>query len=184
MEKEETEKMKEADLKEVVAVEEKGASKAKAKAPAEETEKAKEPAEAKEKKEEVIAIEKPQEEKAGIAYIYSTSNNTFVHITDLAGNTISRVSGGMVTKSDRLKSNPTIAMFVAKKAAERARDLGINSLYIRTRGRTREPTLGPGGYAAVKSLGKGGFRILSILDTTKIPRGGPKKKGGKRGRRV
>ncbi|MCM8782724.1 MAG: hypothetical protein NC828_06745 [Candidatus Omnitrophica bacterium] len=26
--------------------------------------------------------------------------------------------------------------------------------------------------------------MASILDTTRIPRGGPKKKGGKRGRRV
>ena len=29
-----------------------------------------------------------KDEKAGIAYIYSSSNNTIVHITDLAGNTI------------------------------------------------------------------------------------------------
>lgn len=128
--------------------------------------------------------EKPKEERAGIAYIYSTFNNTMVHITDLSGNTISRVTGGMVTKHSRLKASPTIAMFVAKKAAERARDLGITSLYIRTRGETGETGLGPGGHAAVKSLGKEGFRIISILDTTKVARGGPKKKGGKRGRRV
>lgn len=128
--------------------------------------------------------EKPKEERAGIAYIYSTFNNTMVHITDLVGNTISRVTGGMVTKHSRLKASPTIAMFVAKKAAERARDLGITSLYIRTRGETGETGLGPGGHAAVKSLGKEGFRIISILDTTKVARGGPKRKGGKRGRRV
>lgn len=128
--------------------------------------------------------EKPREERAGIAYIYSTFNNTMVHITDLAGNTISRVTGGMVTKHSRLKASPTIAMFVAKKAAERARDLGITSLYIRTRGETGETGLGPGGHATVKSLGKEGFRIISILDTTRVARGGPKKKGGKRGRRV
>ena len=29
-----------------------------------------------------------------------------------------------------------------------------------------------------------GFKILSIVDVTRIPRGGPKKKGGRRGRRV
>ena len=128
--------------------------------------------------------EKKKEERIGIAYIYSSYNNTIVHITDLAGSTISRVSGGMITKHDRLKANPTIAMFVAKKAAERARDLGITSLYLRTRAQTRSTGMGPGGHAAVKSLGKEGFRIISILDTTKVPRGGPKKKGGKRGRRV
>lgn len=128
--------------------------------------------------------EKKKEERSGIAYIYSSYNNTIVHITDLAGNTISRVSGGMVTKHSRLKANPTIAMFVAKKAAERARDLGITELYVRTKGQTNARGMGPGGYAVVKSLGKEGFRIINILDTTKVPRGGPKKKGGRRGRRV
>ncbi|MEM4259353.1 MAG: 30S ribosomal protein S11 [Candidatus Pacearchaeota archaeon] len=126
--------------------------------------------------------EKP--ERAAIAYVFSSSNNTIVHITDLAGNTLSRVSGGMITKHSRLKSNPTTAMFVAKKAAERARDLGITSLYIRSRAKTNSPGLGPGGHAAIKTLSKEGFRIISLLDTTRVPRGGPKKKGGKRGRRV
>lgn len=125
-----------------------------------------------------------KEERVAIAYIYSSSNNTLVHITDLSGNTLSRVSGGMITKHSRLKSNPTTAMFVAKKAAERARDLGITSLYIRSRAKTNSTGLGPGGHAAIKTLGKEGFRIISLLDTTKVPRGGPKKKGGKRGRRV
>ena len=133
-----------------------------------------------------VKEQKPiKEERAGSAYIYSTSNNTFVHITDLSGNTISRVSGGMITKHSRLKSNPTIAMFVAKKAAERARDLGITTLYVRTRGRTAEEAIiGPGAHAAIKSLSKEGFNIMNVLDTTRVPRGGPKKKGGKRGRRV
>ncbi len=134
--------------------------------------------------EKVKEAKKSKEERAGIAYIYSSYNNTIVHITDMAGNTISRVTGGMVTKHDRLKANPTTAMFVAKNAAERAKDVGFTSLYIRTRGKTRSPGIGPGAHAAIKALGKEGFKIINILDTTKIPRGGPKKKGGKRGRRV
>ncbi|MAG38047.1 30S ribosomal protein S11 [Candidatus Pacearchaeota archaeon] len=148
----------------------------KAEAPKEKTEELQEPVKRK--------SEKPKEERSGIAYIYSSSNNTIVHITDLAGNTISRVSGGMITKHSRLKSNPTIAMFVAKKASERARDLGINALYVRLKGKTTVGNTGPGSHSAVKALGKEGFRIVNILDTTKYPRGGPKKKGGKRGRRV
>ena len=143
---------------------------------------------------EEIPAEEITEEKAdakvkedivpGIAYVFGSSNNTIVHITDLAGNTITRISGGMVTKQSRLKANPTTAMFVAKRAAESARDVGVNALYIRMRGKTGAPGMGPGTHAAVKTLGKEGFRILSVLDTTKIPRGGPKMKGGKRGRRV
>ena len=135
-----------------------------------------------EKKKEKRAEKK--EERTGIAYIYSTFNNTIIHITDLAGNTISRVSGGMVTKHSRLKANPTTAMFAAKRAAERARDVGIDGLYIRTRAKTGAPGIGPGAHAALKTLGKEGFKIISIVESTRLPRGGPKRKGGRRGRRV
>lgn len=126
----------------------------------------------------------PEKEHAGIAYIFTSFNNTIVHITDLSGNTISRISGGMVTKQDRLKANPTVAMFVAKRAAEIAKESGIDTLYVRIRAKTGSTAPGPGAHAAVKSLSKGKFKIVSIIDTTRIPRGGPKKKGGKRGRRV
>jgi len=139
--------------------------------------------EAKEERKVVEKKVKKKEEKIGIAYIHSSSNNTIVHITDLAGSTISRISGGMITKHSRLKANPTIAMFVAKRAAERAVDLGFTKMYVRMKGRTRVGS-GPGAHAAVKSLGKAGFDIIGVLDTTKYPRGGPKKKGGRRGRRV
>lgn len=138
---------------------------------------------------ELAPEEKPveKEEKEiipGIAYVFGSYNNTIVHITDLAGNTITRISGGMITKHSRLKANPTTAMFVAKRAAEFAKDVGVNALYIRMRGKTSSPGIGPGAHAAVKTLGKEGFKILGVLDTQRVPRGGPKKKGGKRGRRV
>lgn len=127
---------------------------------------------------------KESEERAGIIYIYSSFNNTIIHATDLSGNTLARVSGGMVTKHSRLKANPTTAMFVAKQVSEKIRDLGITSLYIRTRAQTNSPGTGPGAHAAVKAFAKEGFKIISIIDSTRVPRGGPKKKGGKRGRRV
>jgi small subunit ribosomal protein S11 len=132
--------------------------------------------------------QKEREEKTeivpGIAYVFGSYNNTLVHITDLSGSTITRISGGMITKHSRLKANPTTAMFVAKRASEFARDAGINALYIRTRGKTNSPGIGPGAHAAVKTLNKEGFKVLGVLDTHRVPRGGPKKKGGKRGRRV
>jgi len=120
----------------------------------------------------------------GIVYIYASFNNTLAQITDLAGNTIGRVSGGQVTKHNRLKANPTIAMFIAKRIGEFAKEYGIKSLYVRFRGQTGSTGLGPGANAVVRTLGKEGFKIISIADVTKIPRGGPKKKGGRRGRRV
>jgi small subunit ribosomal protein S11 len=134
-----------------------------------------------EKQEEKKKISK---ERIGIAHIYTSFNNTILHITDMAGNTISRVSGGMVTKHDRLKANPTIAMFVAKQAAEKAKEQGLNALYVRIKAKTDSTAPGPGAHAAVKSLSREGFRIISIADTTRVARGGPKKKGGRRGRRV
>ena len=130
------------------------------------------------------ARKKVSREIEGIVHIYTSFNNTIIHITDLSGKTIARVSGGMVTKHSRLKANPTIAMFAAKKAAEIAKDFGIKALYVKIRASTGSTAPGPGAHAAIKSLGKEGFRIISIVDVTKMPRGGPKIKGGRRGRRV
>ena len=125
-------------------------------------------------------------EGTGIAHIKATYNNTIVHITDMAGSTISLVSGGEVTKQDRLKANPTVAMFIAKRAAEKAKDNGIRAVYVRVSGKggILSPSPGPGANAAIKSLARQGLKILNISDVTPSPRGGPKVKGGKRGRRV
>ncbi len=125
-------------------------------------------------------------EGVGIAYIKATYNNTIVHITDMAGNTVAIVSGGEVTKHDRLKANPTVAMFVAKRAAEKAKEYKINAVYVRVSGKggILAPTPGPGSNAAIKSLAREGLKILNITDITPMPRGGPKPPGGRRGRRV
>ena len=135
------------------------------------------------------ALEETKERKEeknipGIVYIYSTYNNTIIHVTDMAGNTVAQISGGKVTKHSRLKATPTVAMFAAKRAAEAARELGINSIFVRIKSKAGATSPGPGANAAVKSLSREGLKIINILDTTAIPRGGPKAKGGKRGRRV
>lgn len=122
--------------------------------------------------------------KIGIVNIYSTFNNTIAQLTDLAGNTILKTSGGIITKQDRLKANPTIAMFIAKRIKEVAKDYQIDSLYVRIRGETNAIGPGPGAYALVKTLTKEGLKVISISDITRVPRGGPKKSGGRRGRRV
>lgn len=133
-----------------------------------------------EKKEKKITVSKEAE---AIINIYTSFNNTIVHVTDISGKTITKVTGGMVTKQDRLKANPTIAMFISKRIAEEVKDLGIKSFYVRIRAKTGNPAPGPGANTIVKSLTREGFKILNILDTTRMPRGGPKKKGGRRGRR-
>lgn len=127
---------------------------------------------------------KEETENVGILSIYASFNNTIATITDLAGNTIGRSSGGQITKNDRMKANPTIAMFIAKKIQEFCKDYQIKSLYVRMMGQTGEPGIGPGAHAIVRTLTKEGFKILNIAETTKVARGGPKKAGGRRGRRV
>ena len=134
--------------------------------------------------EEISSAGKKKRDIEAVVNIYTSFNNTLVHVTDMSGKTITKVTGGMVTKHDRLKANPTIAMFIAKRVSENIKDLGIKSLYIRIRAKTRSPAPGPGAHAIVKSLSREGFKIVNILDTTRNPRGGPKKKGGRRGRRV
>ena len=118
-----------------------------------------------------------------IVNIYTSFNNTIAHVTDMSGRTIAKITGGQITKHDRLKANPTIAMFIAKRISEIIKELGINSLYVRIRARTGNPAPGPGAHSIIKSLSREGFKILNILDTTRMSRGGPKKKGGRRGRR-
>ncbi len=124
----------------------------------------------------------------GIAHIYSSYNNTIIHITDLSGaETIARASGGMVVKQQRLESSPTAAMMAAKIAGRTALDKGINALHIRIRapgGHNGPTTPGPGAQAAVRALSRMGFRIGVIEDVTPIPHDGCRKAGGKRGRRV
>lgn len=128
-------------------------------------------------------VKKKGRDIEAVINIYTSFNNTLVHVTDMSGKTITKVTGGMVTKHDRLKANPTIAMFIAKRVAENIKDLGVKSLYVRIRAKTRNPAPGPGANSIVKSLSREGFKILNILDMTRLPRGGPKKKGGRRGRR-
>lgn len=138
-----------------------------------------------ETKEKETNIKEVREKKKAeaVVNIYTSFNNTIVHVTDMSGKTLTKVTGGMVTKHGRLKANPTIAMFIAKRVAENLHEIGVGSLYFRIRAKTRNPVPGPGANAIVKSLSRGGFKILNILDTTRFPRGGPKKKGGRRGRR-
>jgi small subunit ribosomal protein S11 len=137
-----------------------------------------------EEEKEIAEKKKKGKELEAVLNIYTSFNNTIAHITDMSGRTITKVSGGMITKHGRLKANPTIAIFIAKRISETLNDLGIKSLYVRIRAKTNSPALGPGAHAIIKSLTREGFKILNILDTTKFPRGGPKKKGGRRGRRV
>ncbi|MFH0979111.1 MAG: 30S ribosomal protein S11 [Candidatus Woesearchaeota archaeon] len=124
----------------------------------------------------------------GVAHIYSSFNNTIIHITDITGTeTIAKASGGMMVKADRMESSPTAAMMAAKKAAEAALEKGINGIHVKIRapgGHNGPSSPGPGAQAAIRALSRMGLRIGTIEDVTTIPHDGCRKKGGKRGRRV
>ncbi|MBW3011600.1 30S ribosomal protein S11 [Candidatus Woesearchaeota archaeon] len=126
--------------------------------------------------------------KWGVCHIYSTYNNTIIHVTDITGTeTISKVSGGMVVKSDRLESSPTAAMAAAKRLAGELKDKGMNALHFKIKakgGHNGPATPGPGAQAAIRALSREGIRIGVIEEVTSLPHDGCRKKGGKRGRRV
>ena len=127
------------------------------------------------------------EEKWGIAHIYSSYNNTIIHITDLTGGeTVAISSGGCHVNSDRYESSPFAAMKAANVVSESAKSKGFTSLHIRVRavGGVGSRVPGPGAQASIRALARGGFRIGKIDEVPPIPHDTTRKKGGKRGRRV
>ena len=133
------------------------------------------------------AAEPQEEKKWGIAHIYSSYNNTIIHMTDLTGaETVSISSGGIHVNADRYESSPFAAMKAANHVVEAARSKGFTSFHIRVRavGGMGSRVPGPGAQAAIRALARGGFEIGRIDDVTPIPHDTTRKKGGKRGRRV
>ncbi len=124
----------------------------------------------------------------GILFIYSSYNNTHLHVTDITGSeTITKVTGGMVTKSDRLKASPNVAMAAAKQVSEACLAKGVNALYVKLRavgGHNGPMTPGPGSQAAIRMLTRYGIKLGRIEDVTPVPHDKCRPKGGKRGRRV
>jgi small subunit ribosomal protein S11 len=126
-------------------------------------------------------------EKWAVVHIFSSYNNTIIHITDISGaETIARTSGGMVVKASRMESSPYAAMRAASLAADTAKDKGITAIHIKVRapGGSGPRTPGPGAQAAIRALARAGFRIERIEEVTPIPHDGTRRPGGRRGRRV
>jgi small subunit ribosomal protein S11 len=126
-------------------------------------------------------------EKWAVVHIFSSYNNTIIHMTDISGaETIARTSGGMVVKASRMESSPYAAMRAASLAADVARDKGITAIHIKVRapGGSGPRTPGPGAQAAIRALARAGFRIERIEEVTPIPHDGTRRPGGRRGRRV
>ncbi|MFH1294565.1 MAG: 30S ribosomal protein S11 [Candidatus Aenigmatarchaeota archaeon] len=141
----------------------------------------------KEAKSEAHAAKKKHRERWGVVHIFSSENNTIIHITDLSGaETISRYSGGMMTKRSKDKGTAFPAINAAKKAAQDAVDAGITHVHlmIRAPGGQKKRIPGQGAQPAIRTIVRAGLRIGRIEDITPIPHDGTRKKGGRRGRRV
>jgi len=123
----------------------------------------------------------------GVANIFSTTNNTIVHITDITGSeTLARFSSGMMTDKGREGGMPFPAMQAARKAAEDALAKGITGVHIRVRaaGGHKSKLPGAGAQPAIRALARAGLRIGMIEDVTPIPHDTTRRAGGRRGRRV
>jgi len=169
------------------------------------------PRKAKVQKEEVQVQLGPQvrdgEIVFGVAHIYASFNDTFVHVTDLSGReTIARVTGGMKVKADRDEASPYAAMLAAQvrslvyalktplitmlnplqDVAEKCKLLGITALNIKLRatGGNKTKTPGPGAQSALRALARSSMKIGRIEDVTPIPSDSTRRKGGRRGRRL
>ena len=110
---------------------------------------------------------------SGIAYVYSTFNNTIISIADESGNVVSWSSAGAKGFKGSRKSTPYAAQIAADAAASKALEFGMKTLSVEVKGP------GSGRETALRALQARGFKILSIKDTTPMPNNGsrpPKKR--------
>ncbi len=123
----------------------------------------------------------------GVAHIFASYNDTFVHITDITGSeTISLKSGGQFVKADRQEPSPFAAMRAAYAAADEAKSKGFIGVHvwIRAPGGHKSRTPGPGVQAALRALTRADLKIGDIYEVTPLPHDGSRRKGGRRGRRM
>jgi len=124
----------------------------------------------------------------GVLHLYSSKNNTILHVTDITGaETISIKSGGQMVKSSREEGSPYAAMQAAIQLSSELSEKGINGIHIKVRaqgGQSGSRYPGKGAQAAIRAISRTGLSIGKIEDVTPIPHDGCRPKGGKRGRRV
>lgn len=105
-------------------------------------------------------------ESEGIATIKATFNNTIISLTDNYGNVISWASAGTAGFKGSRKNTPYASQQAAAKAAQEAKDLGLQRVEVRVKGP------GAGREAAIRALNLAGLHISSIKDITPIPHNG------------
>ena len=103
---------------------------------------------------------------SGIAYVYSTFNNTIISIADESGNVVSWSSAGAKGFKGSRKSTPYAAQMAAEDAGQKAQEHGVKSLEVEVQGP------GSGRESALRALAALGFQISSIRDVTPMAHNG------------
>ena len=102
----------------------------------------------------------------GIVHIQASFNNTLVSITDLEGNLVSQSSSGALGFHGSRKGTPFAAQQAAARAAQAAKDVGMNSCEVRVKGP------GSGRESAVRAIQSSGIEVRIIRDVRPIPHNG------------
>ncbi len=102
----------------------------------------------------------------GIVHIQATFNNTLISITDLEGNLIGQSSAGALGFRGSRKGTPFAAQQAASRAAQAARDMGMQTAEVRVKGP------GSGRESAVRAIQSAGIEVRLIRDVTPIPHNG------------
>ena len=102
----------------------------------------------------------------GVAYVYSTFNNTIISIADESGNVIAWSSAGAKGFKGSRKSTPYAAQVAADDAGGKAYEQGVRILSVEVKGP------GSGRETALRAFQSKGFKVTSIKDTTPMPHNG------------
>lgn len=102
----------------------------------------------------------------GIAYISATFNNTHVNITDEQGNAIAWSSAGSQGFKGSRKSTPFAAQIAAEVAGKKAKEHGMQTVFVKVQGP------GSGRESALRALLAVGLTVTGIKDVTPIPHNG------------
>ena len=102
----------------------------------------------------------------GVAYVYSTFNNTIISIADESGNVIAWSSAGAKGFKGSRKSTPYAAQVAADDAGGKAYEQGVRTLSVEVKGP------GSGRETALRAFQSKGFKVTSIKDTTPMPHNG------------
>ena len=92
---------------------------------------------------------------SGIAYVYSTFNNTIISIADESGNVIAWSSAGAKGFKGSRKSTPYAAQVAADDAGGKAYEQGLRTLTVEVKGP------GSGRETALRAFQSKGFKIIS-----------------------